>query len=185
MSHLHVCLSNDDNTDPPAFRVGLEKDVDRQQEWPKAIEYGNEVGDDARDLVSMASKWSLCGPTKPSQDGFPSTYQDFTSRCPGAAQVIWVALVQYGTSWQPIRPTLVLDCLSLRRPLGRALGFYRFRIRHLDVAHFTAKASWGNQAWQECSPATLPRFTQVLSNIPLLALTCFHILRICYIPPYS
>ncbi|KAF8501093.1 hypothetical protein F5888DRAFT_1334090 [Russula emetica] len=75
-----------------------------------------------------------------------------------ALQVIWVALVRH-LSWQPIRPALVLGCLSSRGPLGLALGFYRARVRRLDVAHFC------NQAWQERSPATFPCFARVLSNV--------------------
>src|SRR6266566_3656055 len=55
-----------------------------------------------------------------------------------APQVIWVALVWH-LSWQPIRPVLVLGCLSSRGPLGLALGFYRELVRRLDITHSNCK----------------------------------------------
>jgi hypothetical protein len=57
-------------------------------------------------------------------------------------QVIWVAQVQH-LSWQPIRPVLLLGCLSSWVPLRLTLGFYHVQVWRLNVAHFNYKVSWG------------------------------------------
>jgi hypothetical protein len=130
------------------------------------------VGDDARDLGSVASKWGLCGSTKLSQDAPPlkiprsSSLQDgqLTPRLASAC-VLQDAPVQH-LSWWLIGPVLVLGCLSSRGPLGLALGFYRARVRRLDVAHFNCKdelraTKHGGSALRPYSPC----FARVLSNV--------------------
>src|SRR5229473_1649758 len=59
-----------------------------------------------------------------------------------ALQDIWVALVQH-LSQRPIRHMLAFSCLSLWRPLGLALGFYRMWVRRLDLTHFNCKGKLG------------------------------------------
>jgi hypothetical protein len=44
-----------------------------------------------------------------------------------ALHIIWVTLVPH-LLWQPIKPVLVLGCLSSQGPLGLVLGFYRARV---------------------------------------------------------
>jgi hypothetical protein len=76
-----------------------------------------------------------CYPTTTLQDGRPTLR--LTSVC--ALQAIWIALVRH-LSWQPIRPVLLLGCLSSWGPLGLMLGFYRAQVRRPNAAHFNCKA---------------------------------------------
>ena len=51
----------------------------------------------------------------------------------------------------------MLGCQSLRGPLGLSLGFYRARVRCLDVAHFNYEGELGvpKHGWSTILPHTL------------------------------
>lgn len=114
------------------------------------------VGDDVRGALGSVAfdfKWGLSGSTNPFHGGSPSLCQDFTSRClgPGAAPFELASSLS-GLQICPSRhsghvrvaPSLVANqvCGTLCShrwpsswgPLGPALGFYRARVRCLDVA---------------------------------------------------
>ena len=84
-----------------------------------------------------------------------------------ALQDIRVALVRH-LSWLPIRLTLVLGCLSSRGSLGLALGFYRARVRRLDIADFNRKGELGQPsmagALSGYAPPTSPETSATWSS---------------------
>ena len=115
--------------------------------------YPFSAGDNVCDLGSVALKQGLCWVAEPFLEGSPSLCDNFSSRSLMAALVqdnhlilklasacalqgVWIVLAEHPL-WQPLRPMLLLSCLTLRRPFGLTLGFNRARAWCLDVAHFS------------------------------------------------
>ena len=122
------------------------------------------------------------GSTKPFQDRSPSPFPGLHLKIPrsGTLQDGYLTLrlanaralqgVRVTLAWRlsrwPIRPALVLGCLSSRGPLGPARGFYRARVRCLDVALLNCKSELG--AIRHGRNAFLPPspcFVRLLGNI--------------------
>ena len=59
-------------------------------------------------------------------------------------------------AWWPIRPAHVLGGLSLRGPLGLALGFYRAQVQRLDIARFDRKHEPGATDSMSTLPTCYP-----------------------------
>ena len=80
-------------------------------------------------------------------------------------QGVRVALARRHSGWLS-RPAPVLGCLTSRGPLGPACGFYRARVRCLDVALINFKSELGAAVHERNDlPPCSPCFVQVFSNM--------------------
>jgi hypothetical protein len=86
----------------------------------------------------------------------------------------------------PVGPTLVLGCLTLWGPLGLALGFYRARVRHLDVDFLNSESELGTTMHSRSAlPPCSPCFIQVLGNAVRRLQTCGALRGTMLLGPHS